>query len=206
MATLIGSLLLECHQETGQNDSLKEGDLIFQSSKSEQGKAIEIASGSKYSHMGVLFKKKDRFYVYEAVGPVRWTALEKWIDRGRNDHYVVKRLKKADSVLSSSALERMKEVGKSFLGKEYDPFFEWSDERIYCSELVRKIYQRGLKIRLGTLKELSAFQLEHPLVKRKLKERYGTDIPLDEKLISPASILASDRLKLVRKAGKIEQK
>ena len=43
------------------------------------------------------------------------------------------------------------EVGRQLEGKHYDFWFEWSDERIYCSELVWKIYRRGLGIELGEL-------------------------------------------------------
>ena len=43
----------------------------------------------------------------------------------------------------------MRQVGESFRGRPYDLTFEWSDERIYCSELVWKIYERALGIEIG---------------------------------------------------------
>jgi hypothetical protein len=33
----------------------------------------------------------------------------------------------------------MKATGEGFLGKDYDLTFGWSDERLYCSELVWKV-------------------------------------------------------------------
>lgn len=34
---------------------LKEGDIIFQETKSEQGTAIKLATNSRYTHVGILF-------------------------------------------------------------------------------------------------------------------------------------------------------
>jgi hypothetical protein len=35
----------------------------------------------------------------------------------------------------------MKHIGEEFTGKNYDMTFEWSDNNIYCSELIWKVYQ-----------------------------------------------------------------
>ncbi len=81
----------------------------------------------------------------------------------------------------------MKQAGKQFMGKDYDGTFEWSDDRIYCSELVWKIYKTGAGIEVGKLKKLRDFDLSSEAVKAKLKEHYGNNIPLDEPVISPVA-------------------
>ena len=68
-------------------------DIIFQTSKSPQSKAIQLATSSKYSHMGIIYKDKDKYHVFEAVKSVKLTPLQKWIEHGDNGHYVIKRLK-----------------------------------------------------------------------------------------------------------------
>ncbi|MNS84538.1 hypothetical protein D3C72_1183680 [compost metagenome] len=88
----------------------------------------------------------------------------------------------------------MKAIGKDFLGKNYDATFEWSDDKIYCSELIWKIYQRGVGIEVGKLEKLKDFDLSSTEVKTKLKERYGNNVPLNETVISPASIFNSPLL------------
>ena len=85
-------------------------------------------------------------------------------------------------------------VGYQFIGKNYDLTFEWSDDKIYCSELIWKVYQRGAGIELGKLEKLSSFDLSAEAVKRKMKERYGAHIPMDETVISPAAVFESERL------------
>ena len=139
-----------------------------------------------------------QYYVFEAIQPVKTTPLDKWIARGKNGHYVVKRLKNADKILTAEALERMKQEGEKFKGKNYDLTFEWSDEKIYCSELIWKIYQRATGIEIGKLEKLSDFDLTSEVVKEKMKERYGDKIPMDEIVISPAEIFDSELLMTVK--------
>jgi hypothetical protein len=180
------------------SDGLKEGDLIFQTSLSSQSKAIQLATKSKYSHCGIVFKEGDSFYVFEAVQPVKRTPLAEWIARGENDKFIVKRLKNAEQTLTPEVLQKMKEIGKGFYGKRYDLAFEWTDEKIYCSELIWKIYKRSTGIEIGKLEKLGDFDLSSDQVKRKIKERYGNNIPMEELVISPASIFDSELLVTVK--------
>lgn len=173
---------------------IQNGDIIFQTSKSSQSKAIQLATNSKYSHMGIIYENDGQFLVYEAVQPVKLTPLAEWINRGENGHYVIKRLENADQVLTSSTLSKMKQIGEQFKGKSYDIYFEWSDEKIYCSELVWKIYKQAADIEIGQLEQLSDFDLTNEIVQTKMKERYGDNIPMDEKVISPAAMFNSDKL------------
>jgi uncharacterized protein YycO len=175
----------------------QEGDIIFQNSYSSQSRAIQLATHSNYTHVGIVFKNQQKWYVLEAVQPVKSTPLNVWIKNGQKEHFVVKRLKNADKLLTIHALEKMKSVGQSYLGKNYDLYFGWSDERIYCSELVWKIYYQALGIEIGKLEKLGSFDLNHPEVKQKLKERYGLQIPVNEQVISPQAIFVSDKLEKV---------
>ena len=176
---------------------LRNGDIIFQTSLSSQSKAIQLATKSKYSHCGIIFKENGKYYVFEAIQPVKKTSLENWIARGKNGRYVVKRLKNADQVLTSKALSKMKEIGKQFSGKNYDLAFDWSDNRIYCSELIWKIYKRSTGLEVGKLQRLKDFDLSNPIVKKTVKQRYGNKIPENEIVISPVSIFNSKLLNTV---------
>lgn len=176
---------------------IQNGDIIFQTSKSNQSKAIQLATKSKYSHMGIIYQIDGQDFVFEAVQPVKLTPLKDWIKRGLNSHYVIKRLKNASKVLTPETLSKMQNIGEKFKGKSYDIHFDWSDDKIYCSELVWKIYKQGANIEIGQLEKLSDFDLTNEIVKQKLKERYGNEIPLSEKVISPISMYNSDKLELV---------
>lgn len=181
-----------------EKNQIQDGDIIFQVSLSSQSKAIQHATKSKYSHCGIIYKEGQKYYVYEAVQPVKRTPLDKWVLRGKDGHYVIKRLKNADMILNTSTIAKMKKVGNQFNGKNYDLTFEWSDNKIYCSELIWKIYKRATGLEIGKLQKLGDFDLTNEVVKPKLKERYGNNIPKDEIVISPASIYDSDWLETVK--------
>jgi hypothetical protein len=173
---------------------LQDGDLLFQSTSAGQSLAIRLATGSKYSHMGMVYVESGKIFVLEAVQPVKLTPLEDWIKRGDGGHFVAKRLKDAGKRLTPEITAELKKYGRRFLGRDYDAYFHWSDDRIYCSELVWKIYRGVLALEIGRPVPLRTFDLSHGVVRQKLRERYGDDIPLDEPVISPAAMFGSDLL------------
>lgn len=187
-AAIVSSCAIEAPSE------VREGDIIFQTSRSSQSIAIQRATNSPYSHMGTILFQSNKPYVFEAGATVRYTPLDKWISRGQEKKYVIKRLKDASTVLSESALRKLKEAAKRFKGKPYDLTFEWSDEKMYCSELVWKMYYQTLGIKIGDVQLLREFNLSDPVVKKKMRERYGNSLPLDEPVISPAAIFGSSLL------------
>lgn len=185
--------------ELSEKRLLQDGDIIFQTSRSSQSKAIRLATRSKYSHCGLIFQAdtgKREWYVLEAVQPVKRTPLAAWIACGEGGHYVVKR-PVTDPPLSDQALGAVKRAGERFIGTKYDLYFGWGDERIYCSELIWKAYRAATGLEIGKLQQLRDFDLADPTVARKLGERYGDRPPLDEEVISPVSIFNSPLLTTV---------
>ena len=178
-------------------ESLRDGDIIFHTSRSSQSIAVQKATHSPYSHMGMIFFRRGEPYVYEAIGPVQYTPLPRWIARGDGGHYVVKRLRQADRLLTPQAQAKLRRAAGRFQGKPYDLTFEWSDERIYCSELVWKIYDRALGVRIGRTQQLRDFDLTDPAVIAKMQQRYGDRVPLQETVISPGEMFAADALVVV---------
>jgi uncharacterized protein YycO len=181
---------------TGSNvaASFKDGDIIFQTSQSSQSKAIQLATRSKWSHVGIIFHISGKPYVYEAAGPVGYRALSTWIRSGESGKYMVRRTK---SSLSAAQLTRMRNVAQGFARRPYDIYFGWDDSRIYCSELVWKIYSRGIGLSVGVQQKLGDFDLSHPEVRKILHERYGNNIPYHETVVSPEAIARSPVLTTV---------
>jgi uncharacterized protein YycO len=170
------------------------GDLIFQSSNSGQSAAVQLATHSIYTHCGILFQENGKWMVYEAVQPVRKVPVEEWTAAGQNGFYIVRRLKNADSLLSENKITAMKAAAAKRLGRDYDIYFSWDEERLYCSELVWKVYQDGAGIEIGTRKKMRDYDLTSPVVKKIIKQRYGNKPPLDEFMISPQDVFESDKL------------
>ena len=173
---------------------LRDGDIIFHTSRSSQSAAIQRATHSPYSHMGVVLYRDGKPFVFEAIATVRYTPLKGWIARGDDGRFVVRRLTRA---LTPAEIKNLYASAKSYEGKPYDLYFEWSNERIYCSELVWKMYHEALGIYVGKLQKLREFDLTDPGVKAKMRERYGAKVPLEERVISPAAMFESDLLETV---------
>jgi uncharacterized protein YycO len=193
-ALLILSILL-CGQQTWAE--LRDGDIVFQQSQSSQSKAIQLATHSPYSHMGIVFLKNSKPYVFEAERTVVSTPLQRWIARGAGNAYVVKRVRNLDP----DAPSKLRKTATRFTGRPYDLYFGWSDDRIYCSELVWKIYKEATGLEIGTLRQLREFDLTHPVVAAKMKDRYGNSIPLNQSVISPADMFSSTLLEGVPENG-----
>lgn len=177
--------------------TVMDGDIIFQTSKSSQSLAIQRATGSRYSHMGLILMRAGKPFVFEAVSPVKYTPLEQWIARGAGGHYVVKRLKNAATLLTPDALRRLSQAAGKFTGRPYDLGFAWSDDRMYCSEIVWKLFDRVLDVQVGELQKIRDFNLSDPAVRAKMRERYGAHIPLEEPVISPGAMFDSKVLVMV---------
>lgn len=170
------------------------GDIVFHTSTSQQSLAVQAATHSRYSHMGLVLYRGGKPVVFEAVQPVKYTPLSAWLARGKGGHYVIKRPR---TPLSPAAVARLHADAAHYAGKPYDLTFEWSDRRIYCSELVWKLYKSAADIELAPLARLGSFDLRHPAVRAKLKERYGARVPLDEPVIAPVAIFDSPLLATV---------
>ncbi len=185
-----------CNREVGYEP--RNGDIIFQTSQSPQSVAIQKATKSRYSHMGIVFVENGPARVFEAVEPVKTTPLHEWISRGKNEHFVVKRLKRADELLTNESLERMRVIGETkYLNLHYDKYFQWSDDRIYCSELVWKVFKEAVGVEIGKLGSLGDFDLSDPTVQKLMFDRFGGPAPEDEPVIAPVTMYESDLLETV---------
>jgi uncharacterized protein YycO len=172
---------------------LKNGDIVFIESTSGQGKAIQLATKSKMTHVGIVFIENGKPMIYHAVEPVMKSSVDEFRLMSNDGALYVKRLKD-QSVLTEETISKMLKEAKSKLGIHYDYLFGWTDEQLYCSEFVWKLYNHNLGINIGKLKQLKDFDLSHPVVKFKLQERYGNNIPLKEEMISPGDMYNSELL------------
>ena len=176
------------------NPQFQTGDIIFHISKSQQSLVIQQATHSPYSHMGMIVNKNGQTWVLEAIQPVQYTALNKWIARGVKGHYVVKRMQ---SALNVSHKQKLVQNAEQYLGRPYDIYFEWSNRAIYCSEIIWKAYDQALGIQLAPLQHLKQFDLKQSSVQKLMKQRYGQNIPLNETVIAPKAIYDSKHLQEV---------
>lgn len=110
---------------------VKEGDIIFQTSKSSQSPFIMVATHSRWSHCGVV-EKNNKFYVLEASSTVRLTPIKEFVNRGRFGSYKIRRVFD----------KPMKIKYKKYLGAKYDLAFKFDNDilfRVSLSYLQRSV-------------------------------------------------------------------
>jgi hypothetical protein len=163
------------------------GDIVFQDSGGLSSREIKIATGSPYSHCGIVTVDNDSAFVIEAVGPVRKIPLAEWIGKG-GGKFTAKR-----AIINVNA-ENIIKAAEEFLGLPYDRYYEWDDNKLYCSELVYKAYFRGDNVSLCPLRRFEDYRIES--IRESIIERYGK-VPRDLKLVAPADLAESRMLKTV---------
>lgn len=172
----------------------QEGDIIVQTSTSNQSQPIQLITQSAYSHMGLVNEENGYFYVIEAVQTVRSTPIENWIARGVDGKFAVYRVED----LSEKDAERVIAEAEKFIGKSYDFNFHPSDEQMYCSELVFKAIDRATDRRIGQSEDLGVLIEKAKQVgfADEVERRWG-NIQVNYNVITPKAMTKSDKLELI---------
>lgn len=164
----------------------REGDIVFQSlPHGSLVDAIEGVTHSSWSHCGILLKKDGDWVVAEAIGEVRYTPLKLWVLRGRGCKVAAYRVKQ----IPDGFRDKLFKGVQPFLGKPYDFSYAPEDNEIYCSELVYKVYDRSLDIRIGEWERLGDLNWKpfEPFIRSLEAGR----LPLDRRMITPVGLTRS---------------
>ncbi|MBX3276336.1 MAG: peptidase [Sandaracinaceae bacterium] len=169
------------------------GDVVFQRSRSRQAQVIAEVTRSEWTHVGVVLERRGERVVLEAVSPVRWTPFETWRRRGVGGRVLVRRPR---APLDTDALRRMSALGDAWVGRPYDARFEWGEARLYCSELVFLLFERGAGVRLVEPQRWADLSLG-PRARRLARQRLGRLPDPDGLLVTPAALATSDALRTI---------
>ena len=152
--------------------NIKEGDIIFHTSQSSQSSLIQQATNSEITHCGVIIIKNKQPYVLETLNTVTLTPISKFINRGKNKKYYIKRVIE-DSILIEY---------DQYLNIPYDLSFNLNNDKLYCSELVYDIYKNQFNIELCDTSVISDYNISNLtdiLDKRNIKHNTPVITPVD---------------------------
>ena len=170
-------------------NEVREGDVIFQTSLSQQSPLIQIATRSKISHCGIIVMKDGEPYVLETLKTLVVTPLDQFIARGEGKRYWLKRSKK----------ENIKIEYDNYLGKPYDLAFKFDNDKFYCSELIYDIYKNQLGIELCKPKKVNDYLIlctdKLPPIEKAMKKR---GITKEQYAVAPVDIFESEYLEAVK--------
>lgn len=181
---------------------LQDGDLIFQTSTSEQSNAIMVATASPYIHVGIIKRDGEKINVIEARKQVTETPLDSWVNHGILKRVAIYR----NPQLTPKQARDILSAAKKFYGKPYDIFFSFNNDGIYCSELPYLAY-KSAGISIGTVQKVSDLNFDNMLVKNIIETRWqrypdcqkqGYDFEqcyryiLNQDIVTPVSITKDD--------------
>lgn len=185
---------------------LRDGDLVFQESQSRQSAAILAATGSRFTHMGIVRWRAGATYVVEATATVRETPLPTWTRRGKGGRYAIYRVRD----LTAAQATAMLRAAERYYGRPYDSLFQPGDAAIYCSELPRLAFL-AIGISLGREQRLRDLNIDDGAVVQLLAKRWRqhprcTGLATaeacwqaiqDQPIVTPASIAADSQVALI---------
>ena len=195
-ATLLATAGCEAGSEPSYEPRV--GDLLFQSSpRGPLVDAIEGASESPYSHVGMVVQRGNQWFVLESGGGggVATSPLDGFILRGRQGSFAVYRFqdrytKKIPEIVAEA---------ERFLGRPYDIHYEFDDAKIYCSELIFKGFKAATGEDLGRVRKLG--DLKWQPYEAVIRQIESGGLPLERPMITPRDMSEAGQLELVMKRG-----
>lgn len=120
--------------------ALRPGDVVYIALPGAAGDAIEGASGSIASHVGLVTAHPGgALQVVHSYGRVREEPLARFLARGTGT-WAANRFPFA----SPAARDRFVAAARGFLGVAYDRQYLLTNDSLYCSELVYRAFLDGL--------------------------------------------------------------
>jgi hypothetical protein len=170
------------------DEVIREGDVIFQTTKTRQSALIQIGTRSRVTHCGIVVMRDGEPYVLETLNTLVLTPLDEFIARGVGGKYWLKR----------SERENIKIEYDHFLGKSYDAAFSFDNDIYYCSELVYTIYKNQLGIELCKPKKIDDYLIlctdKIPQIENTMKCR---GITKEQYAVAPVDVFESEYLNVV---------
>jgi hypothetical protein len=170
LTALIGLIAIGAVHWFRPSPALKDGDIIFQTSRSGQSRAIMFASRSLYSHMGIVKHTDKGWVVVEATGPVKETPLKQWINKGWQHRIAIYRY----NGLSETQKNRLFTEAQRLYGRRYDLYFSFNNNSIYCSELAYAAY-KAAGINLGRVQTIGDLATNMGFAKTLMDRRIKSD-------------------------------
>lgn len=184
------------------NIQLRNGDFIFQDLDcGPLCDAIEQVTqsygGHHFSHIGLVYVKKDTAYIIEAIGKkVQLTPLGKFCARTKNKMYIGRVQKQYETVAKKAVQFALKQIGVP-----YDDVFLYNNGKYYCSELIYDAFKWANKnkdffvLQPMTFKQPGSDQFFPVWVD--YYKKLGVAIPEAAPGINPGGISTSDKIEIL---------
>lgn len=176
---------------------LQPGDIIFTSIANFLYRRVAQATGSKTSHVGIVFYDETRGWLVaeSAVPTVRYSTLARFIARSDQGWAVVRRVRGG---LSAEQVGLLRQQCDLRMGKLYHFGFHYASPRQFCSKFVYDCYRTAIGIEVGRLESFRSLldsQPNTPLLFWRLW--FFGRIPWTRLTVTPASQLICPTLETI---------
>lgn len=193
----LGAKANPCQQA---ESNLRDGDLVFFGLSSFVFKELAEATNTWTSHVGIVYQESSGVWIVaEGVVPVsRKIKFCDFISRGYKNYFEVYRLK--STFPENKKHELISEINK-WMGKLYDPGFNFEGPRVFCSKIVYEVFKSTLGIEVGRRQTFSQLLKQNPNYDYSFwKAWFGGKIPWNRVTITPASVIQDEDLVEVYKS------
>ncbi len=174
-----------------------DGDIIMQNCRLPQPQLLGLLMGGKYNHVGLIFKrdKDGLLMVMEMLDSSRATPLTEFVDRGGGQVCLL-RLKNASVTLNEEKTTKLRAATKAYRKKPFDPVLNWDDSGLYSSEVVWKVYNNAMMLKLCPTRTVKDFDISEAQ-KKDLNKKYGMNVSDRDEAVSPDDIYNSPKLEII---------
>lgn len=174
-------------------NELKTGDVLVQPLDCYLCNLIEAEEESIYSHIGVVFVKNKEIKVFESFGRVKEVDLKTFLAKTQKNQKVLW-LRPNENINPDNDTDNdqfYRTYLQDFDQKSYDAEFSWDNDSYYCSELVAKLLNEFLTVKIPTKK--MHFDRNRML----WENHFHGNIPDGEEGIAPSDFLRSGLFKKI---------
>jgi len=192
------------HADLNKLPPLESGDLIFETTLTNQTAAIMLATGSIYTHVGIIHKNTDGYSVIHAAHRVKESPLSEFIESGWGEHFTILRY----PGLTQARRDAIVKDAESFIGRNYNFEFTMKSKDIYCSELPYFAFEQE-HLPIGSLQKIGDLYMNNPATRALFDKRWrqhpACQAPgmnadacwkavMDEPIITPVSLAHDPKL------------
>lgn len=176
---------------------LRVGDLVFIHSLPWPFEKVAQATQSWTNHVGIVVGFSGReAIVAESTFPLsRMTTFSRFVARSGKGRVAVLRLPRE---LSAAERRAVFVASERRLGVFYDTGFDLYSRRQFCSRFVREVLAEATQVDVGEVEDFKSLLRRNPNTDLRFWQAwYFGFIPWQRRTVTPASLLRSDKLRVV---------
>ncbi len=170
--------------------SYQDGDVIGESEITTDASTsfFEAATGTRYGHVGVIFKEKQGWMVYEEFPPqAQIVTVQEFLSRSHGTYTVIRK----SEALTAEQLKLVKSLAQDIVKRKvpYNYSQTSNSESMNCSEFVKAVFANA-KLNVGKIETVGNLNLKtfHGYL-WKIWKQASPETQTTDPVVTPASVM-----------------